>query len=189
MDPDICFALGDFKTEKYKLAEGFQHLKIAIEKFKLRLANGRQLRLNINPPMFEGKWSKGIAFALVFRKYLFQAFISGTNRVFVSDHEKFTGFFQYEFKQEDQMSIKYFVINNPETTEHGITLMSAIAGFFYRDIEEALETKMNLALKLEVAARSVGTDPLREWYGGSLKSGSLKSSKFVPTLPSIKKSD
>lgn len=41
------------------------------------------------------------------------------------------------------MIIDYYVIYDPETMEHGMTLRSATAGFFYKDNTEALSTKMN----------------------------------------------
>ncbi|CUM67041.1 uncharacterized protein PRCAT00004729001 [Priceomyces carsonii] len=55
------------------------------------------------------------------------------NREFISDHESFSGFFRYKIVSGEKMVIKYYVINNPETVEHGITLRSAIGGFFYEE--------------------------------------------------------
>ncbi|CUM54864.1 unnamed protein product [Debaryomyces fabryi] len=70
--------------------------------------------------------------ALVLRKYLYQAFLCGTDRVFISDHQSFSGFFKYEIMDDGKMNIDYYVINDPETVEYGI----AIAGFFYKDNTE-----------------------------------------------------
>lgn len=177
--PSTCFAIGDFEKGAYKLTEGFIELKNAIEKYRLNLENGQ---LQKTPTLFDVDWSNGIVFALIFRRCLYQAFISGTDRVFISDHQKFSGFFQYEFKEEDQMYINYYIINNPETTDHGITLRSAIGSFFYKEFDEAFEIKMKLAEYIELAKKSLCSDILSDIYVNS-----QKKSRSLFKLPNIKK--
>ena len=72
------------------------------------------------------------------------------------------------------MSIDYYVINDPETVEHGITLRSAIAGFFYKNEADAIEAKGRLRKTFEVARKSQELDPFlnvlpKKTYGSSGK--------------------
>ena len=160
-NPDICFAIGDYKTENYFLTKGLQELKLAITDFVEKRLNLKQLRLHENQHIFEDReWSPRVLCALVLRKYLYQAFLCGTDRVFISDHQSFSGFFKYEIIDDGKMIIDYYVINDPETVEHGITLRSAIAGFFYKDNTEALSTKEKLAGLIEISQKTKGPDPL-----------------------------
>ncbi|CAG89961.2 DEHA2F27368p [Debaryomyces hansenii CBS767] len=160
-NPDICFAIGDYKTENYFLTKGLQELKLAITGFVEKRLGLKQLRSHENQHLFEDReWSPRVLCALVLRKYLYQAFLCGTDRVFISDHQSFSGFFKYEIMDDGQMIIDYYVINNPETVEHGITLRSAIAGFFYKDNTEALSTKEKLAGLIEISQKTKGPDPL-----------------------------
>lgn len=160
-NPDICFAIGDYKTENYFLTQGLQELKLAIMDFVEKRLNLKQLRQHENQHIFEDReWSPRVLCALVLRKYLYQAFLCGTDRVFISDHQSFSGFFKYEIIDDGQMIIDYYVINDPETVEHGITIRSAIAGFFYKDNTEALSTKEKLAGLIEISQRTKGPDPL-----------------------------
>ncbi|MDN5664434.1 MAG: DUF3698 domain-containing protein, partial [Staphylococcus equorum] len=160
-NPDICFAIGDYKTENYFLTKGLQELKLAITDFVEKRLNLKQLRLHENQHIFEDReWSPRVLCALVLRKYLYQAFLCGTDRVFISDHQSFSGFFKYEIMDDGKMIIDYYVINDPETVEHGITLRSAIAGFFYKDNTEALSTKEKFAGLIEISQKTKGPDPL-----------------------------
>ena len=160
-NPDICFAIGDYKTENYFLTQGLQELKLAITDFVEKRLNLKQLRLRENQRIFEDReWSPRVLCALVLRKYLYQAFLCGTDRVFISDHQSFSGFFKYEIMDDGKMIIDYYVINNPETVEHGITLRSAIAGFFYKANTEALSTKEKFAGLIEISQKTKGPDPL-----------------------------
>lgn len=58
--------------------------------------------------------SSRVLFALVLRKYLYDAFLCGTDRVFISDHQTFSGFFEYEIVDGKRMTIDCYVINDPE---------------------------------------------------------------------------
>lgn len=58
------------------------------------------------------------------------------------------------------MTINYFVIYDPGTGELGITLRSAIAGFFYKNKREALSAKVKLAVLVEISQNTKGPDPL-----------------------------
>lgn len=103
------------------------------------------------------EWSPRVLFALILRKYLYQAYLCGTDRIFISDHQTFSGFFKYEIV-DDKMTIDYYAINDPETVAHGITLRNAIAGFFYKNVAEAYDTKGKLVECFEVAGKTVVTD-------------------------------
>ena len=160
-NPDICFAIGDYKTENYFLTKGLQELKLAITDFVEKRLNLKQLRLHENQHIFEDReWSPRVLCALVLRKYFYQAFLCGTDRVFISDHQSFSGFFKYEIMDDGKMIVDYYVINDPETVEHGITLRSAIAEFFYKDNIEALSMKGRLAGLIEISQKAKGPDPL-----------------------------
>ena len=125
--PEIVFGIGDYKTGVYKMTQGF-------EEFKTAILNRRRLRLHSIGNFFpDREWSPRVLFALVLSKYIYQAFLCGTDRILISDHQTFSGFFRYEIV-DGEMIIDYYVINNPETVENGITLRSAIAGFFYKNV-------------------------------------------------------
>ena len=79
--------------------------------------------------------------------------------MFISNHQSFSGVFKYEIIDAGQMIIDCYVINNPETVEHGITLRSTIAGFLYKDCTEALSTKEKLAGLIEISQKTKGSDP------------------------------
>lgn len=144
--PEACIALGDFKKGTYKMAEGFNEFRLAIKEYRKILADHRILKPQVPTPVFNlGPWSEKAAFALVLRKYLLDTFLCGTDRVYISDHQNFSGFFQYDIMDDDQMIINYYVINDPETVAHGITLRSAEAGFFYKDIREITATRERLS--------------------------------------------
>jgi hypothetical protein len=147
--PALCFGIGDYKTENYYLSQGFEELKVAIE-------NTRTSMIELIFP--EREWSPRVVFALTLRKHLYQAFLCGTDRVFISDHQSFSGFFRYEIVN-GQMTIEYYVINDPETALEGMTLRSAIAGFFYKSEEKAFDTKKALARSLLVANSAKRFDP------------------------------
>ena len=109
--------------------------------------------------------------ALVLRKYLYQAFLCGTDRVLVSDYQTFSGFFKYKIVRDDdvgdKMVIDYYVINDPETIADGITLRFAISGFFYNNEADALKTMESLKEVYKLRCIEQGStqkekgDPLR----------------------------
>lgn len=161
LTPELCLAIGYYKNGAYNLAKGFEDFKIAINNYKSKLMNNRQFVQSSDALLFDGEWSNGVVFGLVFRKCLYDALICGTDRVFISDHQTFTGFFQYEFIDANQMTIHYYIIDDPETIADGITLRSAIAGFFYKDELDAAQTKQKLTRYLEIAEKTDGPDPLK----------------------------
>ena len=145
--PRIVFGLGDYKTGIYKMTQGF-------EEFKTAILNRRRLRLSSIGNFFpDREWSPRVLFALLLSKYIYQAFLCGTDRILISDHQTFSGFFKYEIV-DDEMTIDYYVINNPETVEHGITLRSAIAGFFYNNVADAANTKARLMNSFHVVSNT-----------------------------------
>ena len=98
--PEIIFGIGDYKTGIYKMTEGFEELKAAIESQIENLLNRRRLRLQSSGSFFPNReWSPRVLFALVLRKYIYQAFLCGTDRIFISDHQTFSGFFKYEISE------------------------------------------------------------------------------------------
>ena len=178
--PHIYFGLGDYKTESYCLSQGFEELKAATKGYKQKLLNNRRLRVMKAALVFEDKvknksrreeWSPRVIFSLVLRKYFYQAFLCGTDRVLVSDHQAFSGFFKYKIVRDDdvgdKMIIDYYVINDPETIADGITLRSAIAGFFYNNDEDALKVMESLKEVYQLRCIEQGSvqrekdDPLR----------------------------
>ena len=180
--PEVCFAIGDYKKGTYNLARGFEELKVAIEQFKQYLLDTKRLRSLKSRPLFDDKeWSPRVLFALALRKYLYHAFLCGTDRIFISDHQTFSGFFQYEIV-DDEMTIDYYTINDPETVAHGITLRSAIAGFFYKNEADAYDTKGKLvkcfevAGKTEVAGNTERLDPFENILPRSTRGSSGKQS-------------
>ncbi|CAG85694.2 DEHA2B16720p [Debaryomyces hansenii CBS767] len=193
--PEIIFGIGDYKTGVYKMTEGFEELKAAIESQIENLSNRRRLRSQSSGSFFPNReWSPRVLFALVLRKYIYQAFLCGTDRFFISDHQTFSGFFKYEI-MNDKMSIDYYIINDPETVEHGITLRSAIAGFFYKNEADAIDTKGRLMKTFEVARKTEEQDPFlnvlpKLSYGSSGKlSDSGVSSKLASKLDPVKEND
>ncbi|KAK6456289.1 uncharacterized protein RJT20DRAFT_128136 [Scheffersomyces xylosifermentans] len=89
---------------------------------------------------FGGEWNEGVAFALALRRCLYEALFCGTNRVFLSDHEYFSGFFQFDII-DGQMYVQYYIINDPESMKNGMTLRSAVNSFFYSSEALGLATK------------------------------------------------
>ena len=145
--PEIVFGIGDYKTGVYKMMQGF-------EEFKTAILNRRRLRLHSIGNFFpDREWSPRVLFALVLSKYIYQAFLCGTDRILISDHQTFSGFFRYEIV-DGEMIIDYYVINNPETVENGITLRSAIAGFFYKSVGDTADTKARLMKSFDVASNT-----------------------------------
>ncbi|CUM48731.1 unnamed protein product [Debaryomyces tyrocola] len=59
---------------------------------------------------------------------------------------------------DNKMTIDYYVINDPETVEHGITLRS-IAGFFYKNEADSIDTKGRLKKTFELARKTEELDP------------------------------
>ncbi|CUM57513.1 unnamed protein product [Debaryomyces tyrocola] len=193
--PDIVFGIGDYKTGVYKMTEGFEELKAAIESQIENLLNKRILRLQSGGNFFpDREWTPRVLFALVLRKYIYRAFLCGTDRIFISDHQTFSGFFKYEI-MDDKMSIDYYVINDPETVKHGITLRSAIAGFFCKNEADAIDTKGRLKKTFEVARKTEELDPFlnvlpKASYGSPGKlSHSGVSSKLASKLDPVKEND
>lgn len=66
------------------------------------------------------------------------------------------------------MTIDYYTINDSETVAHGITLRSAMAGVFYKNVKGAFYTKVRLVECTEVASKVVGKtegmDPLENVF-------------------------
>lgn len=54
--------------------------------------------------------------------------------------QSFSGVFRYDIV-EGQMPVDYYIINDPETVANGITLRSAMTGFFYETEDDALRLK------------------------------------------------
>ncbi|CAG85690.2 DEHA2B16676p [Debaryomyces hansenii CBS767] len=187
--PEIVFGIGDYKTGVYKMMQGF-------EEFKTAISNRRRLRSHSIGNFFpDREWSPRVLFALVLSKYIYQAFLCGTDRILISDHQTFSGFFRYEIV-DGEMIIDYYVINNPETVENGITLRSAIAGFFYKSVGDAADTKARLMEIFSVASstdvKSIKeSDPFfnvrpRDPSGSS---GKLDRPGFSGNLDSVKEND
>lgn len=157
--PEICFAIGDYNQRNHGLALGLEDLRMTIKDLKQTLLETNRLEPLKSLPFFLDKeWSPRVFFALVLRKYLYQAFLCGTDRIFISDYQTFSGFFKYEI-MNDKMTIDYYVIDDPETVANGITLKSAIAGFFYKDVEDALATKDRIAKCFGVTKEPTKQDP------------------------------
>ena len=93
------------------------------------------------------------------------------------------------------MTINYYVINDPESVEHGMTLRSAIAGVFYKDEADAIDTKGRLKKTFEVARKTEELDPFlnvlpKTSYGSPGKlSDSGVSSKLASKLDPVKEND
>ena len=187
--PEIVFGIGDYKTGVYKMMQGF-------EEFKTAILNRRRLRLHSIGNFFpDREWSPRVLFALVLSKYIYQAFLCGTDRILISDHQTFSGFFRYEIV-DGEMIIDYYVINNPETVENGITLRSAIAGFFYKNVADTADTKARLMKSFDIA-NNTGIKKLEELdpffnvrpRDPSGSSGKLARRGFSGNLDSVKEND
>ena len=72
------------------------------------------------------------------------------------------------------MAINYYVINDPETVEHGITLRSAMAGFFYKPDADALARKLRPKEVLKLASKTKGADPFAHVLPKPVEEPSLK---------------
>ncbi|CUM50715.1 unnamed protein product [Debaryomyces fabryi] len=81
--PEIVFGIGDYKTGIYKMTQGF-------EEFKIALLNRRRLNLHSIGNFFpDREWSPRVLFALVLNKYIYQAFLCGTDRILISTTSQF----------------------------------------------------------------------------------------------------
>ncbi|CAG85704.2 DEHA2C00110p [Debaryomyces hansenii CBS767] len=187
--PEDVFGIGDYKTGIYKMTQGF-------EEFKTAISNRRRLRSHSIGNFFpDREWSPRVLFALVLSKYIYQAFLCGTDRILISDHQTFSGFFRYEIV-DGEMIIDYYVINNPETVENGITLRSAIAGFFYKNVADTADTKARLMKSFDIA-NNTGIKKLEESdpffnvrpRDPSGSSGKLARRGFSGNLDSVKEND
>ncbi|KAK6453650.1 uncharacterized protein RJT20DRAFT_3656 [Scheffersomyces xylosifermentans] len=116
------------------------------------------------------------------RTYVAYAVLCGTNRFFFSDHETFSGFFEFEFDKHNAMSVNYYEINDPQSVSDGITLRSAIAGFFYNTPDEAEKVKEDLKEKLEDARQSkTTTDPLGNIANKDPRNSGSSSGPYLAT--------
>ena len=165
--PEICFGLGDYKTENYYLSQGF-------EEFKEEIKDSRPMDQRTECLYQDTHWNPGMLFALVLSKYFYDAFLCGTNRVLISNHQSFSGFFKYDIV-EGQMSVDYYIIRDPETVAHGITLRSAMAGFLYQKEDDAIETQNRLRKYLSIAHTAKKSDPLLKVRPKSLRDSSYRS--------------
>ena len=93
--------------------------------------------------------------------------------------QSFSGFFRYDIV-EGQMPVDYYIINDPETVAHGITLRSAMTGFFYETEDDAIETQNRLKKYLTIAHKSNKLDPLLNVRPKSLSDSSMKSFDTIP---------
>ena len=184
--PEIVFGIGDYMTGIYKMSQGFADFREAI-------LNRRRLRLNSIGNFFpDREWSPRVLSALVLSKFIYEAFLCGTARIFISDHQTFSGFFRYEIL-DGQMIIDYYVVHNPETVDHGITLRSAIAGFFYQNVGDAADTKtrtmeiFNVAYNAELK-KVEELDPFFNFRPSDVSKSSGKSARhgFSGSLDSIR---
>ncbi|CAG88666.4 DEHA2F00242p [Debaryomyces hansenii CBS767] len=94
------------------------------------------------------------------------------------------------------MIIDYHIIHDPETVEDGITLRSAIAGFFYKSVGDAADTKARLMEIFSVASstdvKSIKeSDPFFNVHprDPSGSSGKLDRPGFSGNLDSVKEND
>ncbi|KAK6455346.1 uncharacterized protein RJT20DRAFT_148191 [Scheffersomyces xylosifermentans] len=175
-DWDLCVAIGDIKIPNYLMASGFEEMRKNISMFKNMI--------NHDETPCIGSWDVGSSFSFVFRKILLQAFVLGTDRFFVSDHSTFSGFFRYEvFKGGSELDIHYFVINDPETVADGITLRSAIAGFFYKTVEQTRTTREILrGWVKEANLKRELIDPLKNANPRNLDGYNLRLSRNIPGM-------
>lgn len=77
----------------------------------IRSTRSRQLRLQ-NSLFSDGEWSHR-RYLLWFLGNIFIKLSSGIDRVFILDHQIFSGFFKYEIVN-DKMTIEYYAINDLE---------------------------------------------------------------------------
>lgn len=75
------------------------------------------------------------------------------------------------------MIIGYYIINDPKTSAHGITLRFAIAGFFYQTETDALKTKETK--DLIIAHKTYRLDPFDNVLPRHLGSGNIHTSKLA----------
>ncbi|KAK6454078.1 uncharacterized protein RJT20DRAFT_151951 [Scheffersomyces xylosifermentans] len=132
--PFICHAIGDIESTRFRLSEGLSQFKDAVDKF----VNSEEKQTIFR----DGEWNEGVAFVLVLRKCLYHAVLCGTDRIFLTDLQSFSGFFHFAIKN-DRMMIRHFLIDNPESVKHGISYRSAIAGFFYNDYCTSMNIKFS----------------------------------------------
>lgn len=102
-----------------------------------------------------------------------QIYIS--DRVLISGHQSFSGFFKYDIKN-GQTVIGYYIINDPKTTAHAITLRFAIAGFFYQTETDALKTKETK--DLIIAHNTYRSDPFDSVLPRHLGSGNIHTQNW-----------
>ncbi|KAK6453704.1 uncharacterized protein RJT20DRAFT_146755 [Scheffersomyces xylosifermentans] len=115
---EFCCGIGSYMEPKYELKEGFEKMLNAIEKFKDLEKNG-----NTSTTLFkDGDWDQGILFTLILRKYIYEALLCGTNRIFISGYQTFSGFFTFDVDTEDETKIEYFVIDDPETNGYNAAM-------------------------------------------------------------------
>ncbi|CUM48469.1 uncharacterized protein AC631_01088 [Debaryomyces fabryi] len=195
--PEICYAIGVYKKGNYYLAEGFKELKATIKDHKERIPNTRVLRLQSTRSLFQDReWTPRVICALVLRKYLYQALLCGTNRVFISDHQLFSSFLEYRITDNNRMAIDYYIINDPETVANGITLRSAMTGFFYNSDSGARDIRERLRSSFKVGKQTKGSDP----FGNILprpivkslynrKGGMLSEDELLGNLEPIEEDD
>ena len=96
------------------MAQGFEELKVKAEELKQNILDTKPLRPVKSQPLFINReWSPRVLFALVLRKYLCQAFLCATDRLFITDHQTFSGFFEYEIV-DNKITINYYATNDPD---------------------------------------------------------------------------
>ncbi|KAK6453597.1 uncharacterized protein RJT20DRAFT_137610 [Scheffersomyces xylosifermentans] len=102
--PEFCFRIGDYKRRNYKLGQGVRLMVSSVTSFRGRsvLYEGRFFFPSLAQP---NDWSPERAFAILIRKYVVYGVLCGTNRIFLSDHETFSGFFVFQFDEHEQMTI------------------------------------------------------------------------------------
>ncbi|KAK6454725.1 uncharacterized protein RJT20DRAFT_137068 [Scheffersomyces xylosifermentans] len=105
----------------YGMKNGFNMMQAAIKKFI-----AEEKKSTHKKTIFEDdQCDEGVIFTSVLRKYVYEAVLGG--------QIEFSGFFRIDIGETGQMTIEYFIIEDPQTVAGGITLMSAIAGFFFDD--------------------------------------------------------
>ncbi|KAK6454372.1 uncharacterized protein RJT20DRAFT_148276 [Scheffersomyces xylosifermentans] len=123
--PELCFAIGNYRKQSYRLQKGFEGMMELTQNYHPNPADTKQR-------FFPSRdWTSTVFFTLLLRKYLYQAFMCGTNRIFLSDNNTFSRFFEYHFDNNGIMTIEYYIIDDQQTIAEGITLRSAMAGFFF----------------------------------------------------------
>lgn len=104
------------------------------------------------------------------------------DRVLISDRQPFSGFFKYNIKN-GQM-IGYYIINDPKTSAHGMTLRFAIAGFFYQTETDALKKETKVLI---IAHKTYRSDPFDNVLSRHLGSGNTHTSKSAKIEENIEK--